>query len=228
MKVIVMTDGNTGDCIDITVERHNESVNAMKVLGLNQDDILFLGQRYGTLSSLLNQNQNYNNPYSVNGTTTNINYPFSYQKNATYCGANLAANLEQILSNFKPTIIIYPDCEDEQMDLWATNAFIDYAASQMNYTGTNYTYIVHNPPDQPSPRVYYPDYPLTPPPELTELDYKWVVFPLTPYEEGLKETAFNSYIYQINSESYLRSFIRTNELFAVNNPTNINVSNVKP
>ncbi len=38
-----MTDGNTGDGIDITVERHNESVNAMKVLGLNQDDILFLG-----------------------------------------------------------------------------------------------------------------------------------------------------------------------------------------
>ena len=26
MKVIVMTDGNTGDDIDITVERHNESV----------------------------------------------------------------------------------------------------------------------------------------------------------------------------------------------------------
>lgn len=223
VEVVVMTDGDTGN--GIAVERHNESVNAMNVLGLNSENITFLGYRDGSLPSLLNQNWNYNKPYHAHGMINNTNYPFSYQKNASFCGANVALNLEDIICNFKPTIILYPDSEDEQIDHWATNAFVDYAAAQTGYTGAEYNYIIHDPPAWPSPYYYDPSLSLNPPPELAELGYKWVEFPLTHKEERLKEVAFDSYTSQIGPDSYIRSFIRTNEIFAVQKPVNITISN---
>lgn len=213
VKVVVVTDGDIG--LGLASERHNESVKAMKQLGLNESDIIFLGYPDESLPSLLNKNWDPNNPYNKNGITSNVNYPYSYEKNASYCGSNVNKNLQEIIWSFKPTVILYPDSEDEQIDHWATNAFVEYATSKMNYQGAKYTYIVHDPPDWPSPRTYQPQDLLTPPEELTSIGYKWVSFPLSPYNERLKEASINTYTSQINSDSYIQSFIRTNEIFGI-------------
>jgi LmbE family N-acetylglucosaminyl deacetylase len=222
VKIVVVTDG----CLGASAEkRHDESVTAMKNLGVNQDDVIFLGYRDGTLPSLLTRNWDPDNPYTVNGTSTNDNYTYSYQKNATYCGANLNENLEEIIINYHPTIIFYPDSEDEQIDHWATNAFVEYAMAKMDYNGARYTYIVHDPPNWPSPRTYTPETYLPPPVELTSIGYKWVLVPLDQYQERLKEATIGTYTSQVNPDSYIRSFIRKNEIFAIDPVINISTAN---
>jgi LmbE family N-acetylglucosaminyl deacetylase len=213
MKIVIITDGYLGASAD---KRHNETVNAMEILGVKKEDIIFLGYPDGTLPSLLTKNWESNNPYNINNTTSNTNYTYSYQKNATYSGVNLYHNLEDIITNFQPTIIFYPDSEDEQIDHWAGNAFTEYVMAKNNYNGSKYTYIIHDPPHWPSPRTYTPEAYLMPPIELTYIDYKWVLFPLDNYQERLKEAAIATYTSQVNNDSYVRSFIRKNEIFAIN------------
>jgi len=212
VKIVVLTDGYLSAS---PVKRHDESVNGMKMLGVPQDDIIFLGYPDGTLPMLLTKNWNHKSPYNINGTTTNGNYPYSYQQNASYSGESLFYNLMEIINNYEPTVILYPDSEDEQIDHWATNAFMEYAMAKINYKGNKYTYIVHDAPYWPSPRKYTPEAALTPPVELTYIDYKWVAFPLDEYQERLKEASIDSYESQISSDSYIRSFIRKNELFGI-------------
>lgn len=221
IKIVVLTDGCLGAP---AMTRHNETVAAMSLLGVKQDDILFLGYRDGSLPRLLNQNWKSINPYNINGTINNGNYIFSYRKNSTYSGEDLYDNLVEIINNFQPTVVFYPDSEDEQIDHWGSYAFLEYVLAKTNYTGDRYTYIVHNPPDWPSPRTYDPEADITSPPELTAIGYKWVSFPLDEYQERLKEAAFDSYPSQISKITYIRSFIRTNELFGIVPVKQINLS----
>ena len=222
VKIVVLTDGYLSAS---PTTRHDETVNAMKTLGVPQDDIIFLGYPDGSLPMLLTKNWDHNHPYSINGTTTNGNFPYSYQKNASYSGESLSYNLMEIMNKFEPTVIIYPDSEDEQIDHWAGNAFMEYAMAKINYQGRKYTYIVHDAPFWPSPRTYTPEATLTPPVELTYIDYKWVAFPLGEYQERLKEAAIDDYSSQISSDSYIRSFIRKNELFGINTIIQSKLSN---
>jgi LmbE family N-acetylglucosaminyl deacetylase len=212
VEVVVLTDGYLGAPANI---RHDETVMAMNILGLEAEHIYFLGYPDGTLPLLLSKNWESNNPYRINNTTTNANYTYSYEKNATYSGNNLYHNLAEIIDNFQPTIIFYPDSEDEQIDHWAGNAFTEYVMARTGYNGSGYTYIIHDPPHWPSPRTYTPEAYLLPPPELTYIEYKFVMFPLDQYQERLKEAAIGSYPSQINTDSYIRSFIRKNEIFTI-------------
>ncbi|MDD1775372.1 MAG: PIG-L family deacetylase [Methanobacterium sp.] len=218
VKIVVLTDGYLSASPMI---RHDETVSAMELLGVKKDDIIFLGYRDGTLPSLLNKNWESGNPYNLSGNIKS-EYNFSYKQNSTYSGDNLYSNLEEIISKFQPTIIFYPDSEDEQIDHWAGNAFTEYVMAKTNYQGAGYTYIVHNPPDWPSPRTYNPEMGLTAPEELTDLGYNWVYFPLNQYQQRLKESAFNLYSSQIKNTSFVRSFIRKNEIFATDQMVQIN------
>lgn len=211
VKIVVLTDGYLSAP---PVERHDKCVSAMKTLGVPSDDIIFLGYPDGTLPMLLTKNWNHKNPHNINGITTNINYPYSYQRNASYSGESLYYNLLEIINKFEPTLILYPDSEDEQIDHWASNAFMEYALAKINYNGNKYTYVVHDAPYWPSPRTYTPEAALTPPIEMTYINYRWVAFPLDEYQERLKEAAIDEY--QIRSDSYIRSFIRKNEIFGIN------------
>ncbi|HEX7467489.1 MAG TPA: PIG-L family deacetylase, partial [Methanobacterium sp.] len=223
VEVVVMTNGD--DYKGLSIKRHDESVAAMETLGLSPEHVLFLGYPDGSLNNLLNQNWDYDKPYNWGGSISNANYPFAYEKNATYSGANLEKNLEEITANFKPTKIFYPNPEDEQIDHWTTYAFIEYTTTRMNYTGQKYTYLIHDPPNWPSPRFYVPGDYLIPPNELSNLGYNWLMFPLNSYQERLKEAAMNNYTSQINSDSYLQSFVKKNELFSTISDKTIKISN---
>lgn len=226
VKVVVITDGN--DTKTSALVRHNESINGTQVLGLNEDDIIFLGYKDGSLNNLLNYHWNYNNPYTASDGSKQTNYPYALQKNATYCGSNLADNLRTVITDFKPTIIIYPSGDDEQYDHQATNGFVEYVTTQTGYSGSKYTYLLHLPPDWPSARSYYPEYYLNPPEQQVGLQNgpEWFVFNLTSYQERLKEKAMLDYKTQIPSTSYLMSFVRKNELFAHYPVLNLSQSNM--
>ncbi len=224
VKVVVITDGNDTKTSPLT--RHNETINGTKTLGLSEENVTFLGYKDGSLRNLLNNNWDYSNPFTAADGSKQVTYPYAFQENATYCGANLAENLETIITDFKPTIIIYPSGDDEQFDHQATSGFIEYVTQETGYNGTKFTYLLHLPPNWPSPRSYYPEYYLVPPKQMVGVENgpEWFVFDLTTLEQRFKEQSFQEYKTQIVPSSYLLSFLRKNELFAKYPTLNISKS----
>lgn len=210
--------------------RHFETLEAMKQLGLNQSDVIFLGYPDAGLTYLFEDYWDYNHLYRGSNSSNNFDhspYNFSYELNAPYCGSNVDKNLEQIIRNYKPNMIFYPDDGDEHPDHWATSAFVRYAAIKTGYTGDTYSYLVHK-GSWPSPLFYQPKLSLEAPSDILQLDGSWLMLNLTQNEENRKEKAINSHTTQISLMSnYLQSFVRVDEIFAnypiidivhVNNP----------
>jgi len=225
VKVVVVTDGNDTKTSPLT--RHNETINGTKILGLKEEDVIFLGYKDGSLRSLLNDHWDDGNPFTASDGSQQINYPYALEKNATYSGNSLTNNLKKIITDFNPTIIVYPSGDDEQFDHQATSGFIEYATTQTGYNGSKYTYLLHLPPNWPSPRSYYPEYYLVPPKQLVGMENgpEWSVFNLTTYQERLKEESLRAYKTQIVPSSYLLSFLRKNELFAEYSTINVSQNN---
>ena len=202
--VVVVTNGGNGD---LGLTRYHESLNATKILGLPSDDITFFEYTQG-VDSLFNEN--WDKPIGINGNHTP---DFAYQKDTTYTGISLEKNFESVITDFNPTIIIYPDPDDSNPDHWGTSSFVEYATNKLNYDGKKFTYLVHVSSAWPFPRGYFPQTYLLPPYFLASQN-KWVVFPISNSDEKLKYDAVNSYKSQLNGDpTYLLSFIRKNELF---------------
>jgi len=212
VEVVIVTNGG----FNLAWQRHLEILEAMKQLGLT-DNITFLDypQRLNYLLT-----QNWNRPYNgSNGIHYSMN-EFSHNLNAPYTGESLVMELEDVIRDFKPTIIIYPDSNDTHLDHWATSAFVEYAITKLDYKCTSYGYIIHTPSLWPSPHSYSPNSYLTPPSYLSGSD--WVEFPLTEENEKFKTLAIKSYKSQLKkSSSLLLSFVRRNELFSVQHPINL-------
>jgi len=196
--------------------RHTEAINAVTSLGLSQNNIIFLGYPDGSMKNLLETN--WDTPYKRT-TGSNLNdhspYNFTYEKNAPYTGANVVKNMEQIIKDYKPTIIYYPDDGDDHPDHFATSAFVRYSALQTNYTGKSYTYLVHKGVAWPIPLNYQPSRTIQFPSELAIMDADWYYTSLNASQEASKEKAINSHASQVAAlRDLLLSFIRTNEVFA--------------
>ena len=205
--VVVVTNGGTGA---LASERYNESLKAMKVLGLPRNDITFF-EYPQAVDVLFTTNWDSNNPVDIGGRHTDVSY--AYKDNESYTGVALEQNMETVITNFKPTIIIYPYPNDENTDHWGVSAFVEYAANNLNYTGKMYSYMVHVDTVWPFPRSYFPQDSLTPPAFLQN-QISWVEFPISESDENLMLNAINCYKSQLNNDpSYLRSFVRTNQLF---------------
>jgi LmbE family N-acetylglucosaminyl deacetylase len=192
-------------------------------LGLPSHNISFFEYTQG-VDSLFNTN--WDKTLNVYGNHTPS---FAYQKNAPYTGVSLEKNMESVITDFRPTIIIYPDPNDSNRDHWGTSSFVEYATNNLNYTCQMYTYLVHVSPEWPFPPSYFPQTYILPPPSLANQN-KWVVFPIKDSDEKLMYNAINSYKSQINKsptyQSYLTSFVRKNELFIQNKQIYVNKNNM--
>ena len=235
VKVVMVTDGsrshthtvfnqfrnttNLTENVSLPELRHNETLTAIKKLGLNESDVIFLGYPDGGLRAILNDHWDINNPYRSDNDYNKYDhapYSFVYEKNAPYSGASVVNNMESIIRDFKPTTIFYPDDGDDHPDHWAVSFFAQYAMMETNYTGLNYTYLVHKGFHWPKPEYYLPNDWLVPPRELFDLDANWTYFSLTETEENKKRDAVNSHKSQIHlTRDYLQSFVRVNDLLAI-------------
>jgi LmbE family N-acetylglucosaminyl deacetylase len=195
--------------------RQIEVKNALKSLGIDQKSIIFLGYPDGSLKSLFEEYWSYDNLLTVSkdsSKTEHSPYNSTYEINAPYCGANVAKNLVQIINDYQPTIIIYPDGGDYHPDHFGTSAFVKYAIIRTNYTGKCFTYLVHY-PNWPSPPYLSP---------LSNLSYpniandtEWKILPLDSKDKKAKQRAIEAYKSQlIVNNTYYYSFVRTNELYA--------------
>lgn len=215
LKAHINVTGN----ISLPELRHTETLNALKNLGVSEKNVVFLGYPDVGLGPLFEIYWDYNNTYKSANDFNKLNYSsysFSYEKNAPYAGANVVKNMQTIIRDFKPTIVVYPDDGDDHPDHWATSAFVRYSLMGINFNGTEYTYLVHKGLDWPTPAMYLPNGRLNPPSGLLSTDAHWTYFNLNNSEVNQKEKAILSHKSQVGiNSSYFKSFIRTNDLFGV-------------
>jgi LmbE family N-acetylglucosaminyl deacetylase len=218
VHVVVVTNGGKGKIGGI---RHSETLNATEQLGLSSANVTFLDYPQA-VNHLFNENWDPNHSYS-DGSHHNS---FAYDPNSSYCGESLESNIETMIQDYKPTIIIYPRLDDDNSDHWGTGSFVDYAVNNMGYQAKMYSYLVHD--DEtlwPFPRSYYPQSTMLPPSYLKN-QTNWLIFPLNNSLEQSKFNAVNCYQSQMKKDSvFLKSFVKANELFAVDPSINVTRQN---
>jgi N-acetyl-1-D-myo-inositol-2-amino-2-deoxy-alpha-D-glucopyranoside deacetylase len=200
--------------------RQQESLAALKILGLPADHVTFLSYPDRGTPTEWNDywlaKDPYRSPYSQDNKSP---YPLTYDPNSVYAGEDYLADLVSILKNYRPDLIIYPHPDDVHPDHWGLNVFARLAIAEVAHTDATFTpgqftYLVHR-PDFPTIRGLKPKDSLVPPPALFALYPGWVRFDLTPADITRKGQAVQAYHSQLPLlHGLMDSFIRTNELFA--------------
>jgi LmbE family N-acetylglucosaminyl deacetylase len=200
--------------------RQQESLSALKVLGLSPEQVSFLSYPDRGTPALWEDNWSKQSPYhSPYSGTDRSPYPVTYDTNAVYAGEDYLADLLSILRSYQPDFILYPHPDDLHPDHWGLSAFTRLAVildqhENPNYRPDTYAYLVHR-PDFPSPKGLKPGDPLLPPPMLFDLDPNWYRFDLNQGEITLKGEAVKQYKSQLPLlHGLMESFIRTDEPFA--------------
>jgi len=229
VKVVYLTNGDNNifsligedknlkisptEFIQLGEKRMQEALMATQVLGLANADLIFLGFPDGGLSAMLSKF--YDSVYTSQGTKFSYNpYSGTYKKEQTYTGANLVADLEEIITDFNPTIIIAPHPRDTHSDHWATFQFLQKTLAETNFTGKIFAYLIHYRAYPPEKKLAMNEF-LYPPKKLFS-QKGWVSFDLTTEEIDKKLEAINQNKSQINAlkvSDFLHSFVKRNEIF---------------
>jgi LmbE family N-acetylglucosaminyl deacetylase len=194
--------------------RHDEAIEACKVLGVSSDDVVFLGYPdFGTLDIWYHHWDK--RPAFSNFMTgaKAVPYKNALRPGAPYKGEDILQDLRSVLKDFKPTRIFISHPADHNMDHRALYLFANVALWDLGMDAVALEpYIVHY-RAWPMPRGSHPEKPLTPP-DLFKTEIPWKVFPLSPERVEEEQGALQKHRSQlISSRSYLESFVRKNELF---------------
>ncbi len=207
----------SNDYIQYGRERQQETIKALSILGISEDNIFFLGYPDSSLQSM------WSNPWidsNLMGRFTHVSkspYELTYNKKSIYQGVDLYHDLLQLLTDLQPDMVIIPHPEDTNSDHRAVSNFAQFAVA--DYESKNQTairvfgYLVH-----------YPGYPLSeetgintaihPPAALSNNGQKWMNYAIQADEFLLKKAAIKTYKTQQKLRSkYLNSFARANEIF---------------
>lgn len=239
VRVAIMTNGDgftfateeefrrlyvsSADYIRTGYDRQRESLRGLGVLGVDSGQVIFLGYPDRGLAHMWRSHwtaaQPYRSPYTASRQSP---YANGYQPHVLYAGENVLANVKDIIAAFAPTDIVLPNFFDEHPDHWSTGAFVCAAVAELTAEGrlpqepVLHTYLVHR-GDYPVPHGWAPDAPLLPPAPLAATGLPWYGYALDKAAEQTKNNAIHEYRSQIKlpiMSSLLRSFVRTNELYA--------------
>lgn len=205
------------DYISLGYKRQKETQTAMSLLGVKQEDIIFLGYPDGSLKRLWQNNWDEDNPY----TSLTLGLPFSpyqnsYQDHPLFYGQNIAEALKEIIAQYRPNLIVLPHPKDNHPDHWAAGAFVKYTLAIMDYQADlELLYLVHQ---NSWPYRYFskPIVPLLPPANLLSGGTDWYKLPAASSGIEQKKAALDEYKSQLDLiRRYLYSFVRKNELFGL-------------
>lgn len=211
--------------IQTGIERKQEAETAIKILGGDKKDLLFLGYPDNRLWQMWLKPKT-----NVVSSTTLLNhspYNFTFKKHRYYKGDNIISDLNESIKKFKPTIIFSPHLRETNLDHQASGLFIKNLVKKINWSGKLYYYLIHYKWMRLF-RIYPPknlfknrEKILYPPCSLWEKD-KWFSFWLQPDQLKTKKTALRKYKSQriVPTLNWLfRSFSTQNEIFQlVNHP----------
>ena len=198
--------------------REEEAKKAMKILGVDSDNLIFLGYPdYGTNNMFFSSWEN-NAPFRDRLTRQSyVPYKEAPSFGAPYKSENILNDIEKTLLDYKPTKIFVSHPADVNGDHWAYYCFLQIALQDIKKDFPEpkvYAYFVHT-PGWPSPRHFHPQLGLTPPDkDFPEGLINWSSFKLTEEEIQNKYKAMLAYKSQTCvSAFYLLAFVRQNELF---------------
>jgi len=201
--------------------RQQETIKALKYIGVDEKDIIFLGYPDRGIKSLYKKNWSISNPYRSSATKEiKASYKIIYEPDVMFCGENLLKNINAIMESFSPTIVIGPHLKDHHPDHRYGILFILKAINDLYGPGQNenkpvlLTYLIHY-PFFPRPKGLRPDKHVLVPFTAT-FDMKWFKYLMTEDEENGKQKAIGFYTTQLKVPEMgklMRSFIRKNELF---------------
>jgi len=197
--------------------RRKEAITAMKLLGLNEKNLIFLGYPdFGTFT-IFSQYWQTQRPFkSLLTRLSSVPYKENLSFGAPYIGESILSDLKKVLSSFKPTKIFISHPADVNVDHKAFYLFLRIALGDLEKELPRpkiYPYLIHH-VGWPLPRRYHPELSLEPPEELLNTEINWMEFKLGPEQLKKKYKAILCYKSQTESSAfYLLSFARQNELF---------------
>ncbi|MCL5410852.1 MAG: PIG-L family deacetylase [Patescibacteria group bacterium] len=230
VKVVIVTNGDgylfstmrdykkihpgSQDYIQEGYRREGESKRALKILGLEETNVYFLGYPDMGLKKLLSDF--YQSPYKSPTTkSSQTPYSTSYRQNASYTGENLQADMADIIKKFSPEVIIASSSLDIHPDHAATGIFVQKAVDKISgQKPTIYYYLIHF-RHFPSPKGLHSDRMLTPPAKLITISDGVLKVSLDKETLDLKERALLEYKSQLRVptlKNVMESFLRQNEL----------------
>jgi len=206
-----------GEFIHMGEVRRSEAIKAMKLLGLSDKDLVFLGYPdFGTFAIFSKYWQESKPFKSLLTRISSVPYKKNLSYGAPYKGESILSDLKKVLLDFKPNKIFVSHPADTNVDHKTLYLFLQIALRDLNKDIPRpevYPYLVHC-VGWPLPRRYHPELILIPPKQFSDSQVKWLEFGLTPEQLNKKHGAILCYKSQTESSAfYLLSFVRQNELF---------------
>jgi len=233
LKVVYLTNGDHNELAFIVYEkritirqgefvhmgqvRQQESIKAMKFLGLSEDDLVFLGYPdYGTFN-IFSRYWQVKKPFRDRLTRiSSVPYKDNPSYGAAYCGESILNDLTKQILDYKPDKIFVSHPADVNVDHKSLYLFLQVALSDLEgriNAPRVYPYLVHC-VGWPKPRHYHPELELYPPNKFIGSDISWARLNLGFDELDKKYQSILFYRSQTESSAfYLFSFARENELF---------------
>jgi len=195
--------------------RQKEAARALDILGVPSSHMLFLGYPDGGLTPLWSDHWSPDNPFTSPRTRVDRSpYRNTYSPDAVYAGADLLADLVEIIDIFRPTIVYMPHPEDRHPDHQASYHFGMKALSLASSVDEPEVrlYVVHV-PDWPAPHRLLPDLPLAIPPVGSQEE--WETVELCQETVDLKMAAVRAHMSQRwTNGRFLARFVRATEVYA--------------
>ncbi|HLK59404.1 MAG TPA: PIG-L family deacetylase, partial [Chthonomonadaceae bacterium] len=203
--------------------RQEESRRALAGLGVTSQDILFFGYPDRGLMTLWNDHWSPDGAYASPYTGCSASpYADTFHPGSCYCGSDVVEDIKTAMRAFHPNVVTVTHPAEDHTDHAAAAAFVTLALRELQsdprdaewarQTRLDY-YLIHR-GDWPAPNGTSPNQPLLPPAAMTQTDTHWASLPLTPEEVTRKAHSIERYPSQTTvMPTFLRSFIRSNELF---------------
>ncbi len=233
VKIVYLTSGDHNELAFIVYEkritlrqgefiymgqlRQQESIKAMKFLGLTEDDLVFLGYPdYGTFA-IFSQYWQAQKPFRDRLTRiSSVPYKDNPSYGAPYQGESILSDLSRQLLDYKPDKIFVSHPADVNVDHKSLYLFLQVALSDLEGLMRKpkvYPYLVHC-VGWPKPRHYHPELELYPPDKFIGSQINWQRLNLSFEELDKKYKSIFYYKSQTASSAfYLLAFARENELF---------------
>lgn len=206
-----------GEFIHMGEVRRYEAIKAMKLLGVSESNLIFLGYPdFGTFAIFSRYWQN-TLPYKSFLTRISaVPYKEDLSFGAPYRGESILSDIKDVLLSYKPNKIFVSHPADVNVDHRALYLFLQIALRDLNKELPQpkiYPYLIHC-IGWPLPRHYHPELSLQPPRKFLDNQINWRKLDLSPKQLEKKYQAILCYKSQTESSAfYLLAFARKNELF---------------
>jgi LmbE family N-acetylglucosaminyl deacetylase len=200
--------------------RRKEAIAAMKLLGLSQENLIFLGYPDFGIMAIFKNYWNTSKPFkSLLTRVSSVPYQEDFSYGKPYIAENILLDLKKIIEKIKPNKIFITSPLDTNSDHRAFYLFLRLALLDLGEEFSKnikvYPFIIHH-LNWPKPRHYHPALKLYIPPDMLQSGYSWYNLNLSSDEIKNKHNAVLAYKSQTESSAfYLLSFVRKNELFLV-------------